>query len=51
MKIQKGEEEEQIETEPKPTEFSSPLKKEEIEEICNEKKENFFKNSIKNSSN
>ena len=27
MKIQKGEEEEEIETEPKPFEFSTPLKK------------------------
>ena len=27
MKIQKGEEDEEIETEPKPTEFSTPLKK------------------------
>ena len=31
MKIRKGEEEEKIETEPKPTEFSTHLKKEEIE--------------------
>ena len=41
MKIQKKEEEEEIETEPKPTEFSTPLKKEEIKEIYNEQKENF----------
>ena len=41
MKIQKGEEEEEIESEPKPNEFSTPLKKEEIEEIYNEQKENF----------
>ena len=27
MKIQKGEEEEEIETEPKPIEFSTPLKR------------------------
>ena len=33
MKIQKGEEEEEIKTEPKLIEFSTPLKKEEIEEI------------------
>ena len=31
MKIRKGEEEEKIETEPKPIEFSTHLKKEEIE--------------------
>ena len=41
MKIQKGEEEEEIETEAKSIEFSTPLKKEEIEEIYNEQKENF----------
>ena len=41
MNIQKGEEEEETETELKPTEFSTPLKKEEIEEIYNEQKENF----------
>ena len=41
MKNQKGEEEEKIETEPKPTEFSTPLKKEEIGEIYNEQKKNF----------
>ena len=41
MKIQKKEEEEEIETEPKPIEFSTPLKKEEIKEIYNEQKENF----------
>ena len=47
MKIQKGEEEEEIETEPKPFEFSTPLKKEEIEEIHNEQKENFLKTALK----
>ena len=41
MKIQKGEEEAEIETEPKPIEFSTPLKKEEIKKIYNEQKENF----------
>ena len=47
MKIQKGEEEEEIESEPKPNEFSTPLKKEEIEEIYNEQKENFLKTALK----
>ena len=47
MKIQKGEEEEEIEMEPKPTEFSTPLKKEEIEEIYNEQKQNFLKTALK----
>ena len=47
MKIQKGEEEEEIETEPKPFEFSTPLKKEEIEEIHNKQKENFLKTALK----
>ena len=43
MKIQKGEKEEEIKTEPKPIEFSTPLKKEEMEEIYNEEKDNFLK--------
>ena len=47
MKIQKGEEEEEIETEAKSIEFSTPLKKEEIEEIYNEQKENFLKTALK----
>ena len=47
MKIQKGEEEEEIESEPKPNEFSTPLKKEEIEEIYNEQKKNFLKTALK----
>ena len=47
MNIQKGEEEEETETELKPTEFSTPLKKEEIEEIYNEQKENFLKTALK----
>ena len=47
MKIQKGEEEDEIETEPKSIEFSTPLKKEEIEVIYNEQKGNFLKTSLK----
>ena len=41
LKIQSGKKE--IETEPEPIEFSTPLKKEEIEEIYDEQKENFLK--------
>ena len=40
MKIQRGEEE--IETEPEPIQFLTPLKNEEIEEIYDEQKENFL---------
>ena len=40
MKIQRGEEE--IETKPEPIQFSTPLKKEEIEETFDEQKENFL---------
>ena len=47
MKIQKGEEEDEIETEPKSIEFSTPLKKEEIEVIYNEQKGNFLKTALK----
>ena len=47
MKIQKGEEEEEIETEPKLNEFSAPLKEDEIEEIYNEQKGNFLKIALK----
>ena len=47
MKIQKGEEEEEIETEAKSIEFSTPLKKEEIEETYNEQKQNFLKTASK----
>ena len=47
MKIQKGEEEEKIETEPKPIEFSTPFKKGEIEEIYNEQTEIFLKTALK----
>ena len=45
MKIQRGEGE--TETEPKLIEFSTPLKKGEIEEIYNEQKENFLKTELK----
>ena len=44
LKIQRGEEE--IETEPEPTDFSTPLKKEEIEEIYDEQKENFLQTAL-----
>ena len=44
LKIQRGEEE--IETEPEPIEFSTPLKKEEIEEIYDEQKENFLQTAL-----
>ena len=40
IKIQRGEEE--IETEPEPIQFLTPLKNEEIEEIYDEQKENFL---------
>ena len=40
MKIQRGEEE--IETKPEPIQFSTPLKKEQTEEIYDEQKENFL---------
>ena len=45
MKIQRGEEE--IETKPEPIQFSTPLKKEEIEEIYDEQKENFLQTALK----
>ena len=44
MKIQRGEEE--IETEPEPIRFSTPLKKEEIEEIYDKQKENFLQMAL-----
>ena len=44
MKIQRGEEE--IETEPEPSQFSTPLKKEQIEEIYDEQKENFLQTAL-----
>ena len=40
MKIQRRKE--RIQTKPEPIQFSTPLKKEEIEEICHEQKENFL---------
>ena len=40
MKIQRRKE--GIQTKPEPIQFSAPLKKEEIEEICDEQKENFL---------
>ena len=47
MKIQIGEEEEEIETEPKPTEFSTPLKIEEINEIYDREKEDYLITALK----
>ena len=47
MKIQIGEEQEEIETEPKPSEFSTPLKVEEINEICDREKEDYLKTVLK----
>ena len=44
MKIQRGEEE--IETEPEPIQFSTPLKKEEIEEIYDKQKETFLQMAL-----
>ena len=44
MKIQRGEEE--IETEPEPIQFSTSLKKEEIEEIYDEQKKNFLQTAL-----
>ena len=44
MKIQRREEE--IETEPEPIQFSTPLKKEEIEEIYDKQKENFLQMAL-----
>ena len=43
MKIQLGDEESEIEHEPKPTEFSTPLKIEEIYEIYDRRKSDFLK--------
>ena len=47
MKIQIGEEEEEIETEPKPTEFLTPLKIEEINEIYDREKEEYLRTALK----
>ena len=44
MKIQRGEEE--IETKPEPIQFSTPLRKEETEEIYDEQKENFLQMAL-----
>ena len=44
MKNQRGEEE--IETKAEPIQFSNPLKKEEIEEIYDEQKENFLQTAL-----
>ena len=41
MRIQLREEKGEIEHEPKPTEFSTPLKTEEIDEIYNREKKSF----------
>ena len=41
MRIQLGEEKGEIEHEPKPTEFSTHLKTEEIDEIYNREKKSF----------
>ena len=47
MQSQLGEEESEIEHEPKPTEFSTPLKIEEINEIYDRKKGDFLKIAMK----
>ena len=46
MKIQRGEEEEEI-IEPKPIEFSTPLKIEEINEIYDRQKEDYLRTALK----
>ena len=46
MKIQRGEEEEEI-IEPKPIEFSTPLKIEEINEIYYRQKEDYLRTALK----
>ena len=47
MRIQSGEEKGEIEHEPKPNEFSTPLKTEEIDEIYNREKKSFWKIAAK----
>ena len=47
MQIQLGEEESEVEYEPKPAEFSTPLKLEEINEIYDRGKDNFLKIATK----
>ena len=46
MKIQRGEEEEEI-IEPKPIEFSTPLKIEKINEIYDRQKEDYLRTALK----
>ena len=46
MKTQRGQEEEEI-IEPKPIEFSTPLKIEEINEICDRQKEDYLRTDLK----
>ena len=45
MKIQKGDEDKEIETKPKPTDASTPLKK--LEEFYETEKENYLKTALK----
>ena len=47
MRIQLSDEESEIEHEPKPIEFSTPLKIEEIDEIYDRQKSDFLKVAIK----
>ena len=47
IKIQIGEEEEEIEIEPKRTEFSTPLKIEEKNETCDREKEDYLRTALK----
>ena len=47
MQIQLGEEESEVEYEPKPVEFSTPLKIEEINEIYDREKDGFLKIAMK----
>ena len=47
MQIQHGTEESQIEHEPKPAEFSTPLKIEEINEFYYQQKSEFLKTQMK----
>ena len=47
MRIQLSDEESEIEHEPKPIEFSTPLKIEEIDEIYDRQKSDFLKIAIK----
>ena len=47
MKIQLGDKESEIDHEPKPTEFSTPLKTEKIDEIYDQQKSDFLKIAMK----